>query len=88
MTHGLGILWRWTSIYGEGHHLVSGDPTDLVIGVSFSVWKNATIRGCSTVPGFAAAQREQAKFDADRASSQPVSRMHGGAHTLVPFVRA
>ena len=67
--------------YGEGHHLV--------IDVSFSsVWKNATIRGCSAVPGFAAAQRsEQAKFDADRASSRPVSRMHGGgANTLVPFV--
>ena len=49
--------------YGEGRHLV--------IDVSFSsVWKNATIRGCSTVPGFAAAQCEQAKFDdTDRASS-------------------
>ena len=42
--------------FGEGHHLV--------IDVSFSsVWKNTTIRGCSTVPGFAAAQCEQAKFD-------------------------
>ena len=51
-----------------------------------TVLVGSTIRGCSTVPGFAAAQREQAKFDADRASSQPVSRMHGGAHTLVPFV--
>ena len=40
-------------IYGEGHHLVIDD-------VSFSsVWRNATVRGCSTVPGFAAAQREQ-----------------------------
>ena len=82
MTHDLGILCRLVALdfYGEGHHLV--------IDASFSsVWKNATIRGCSTVPGFAAAQREQAKFDADdRASSKPVSRMHGGAHTLVPFV--
>ena len=39
------------------------------------------IRGCATIPGFAAAQREHAKLDAGRASSQPVSRLHGGAHT-------
>ena len=49
------------------HHLVIDD-------VSFSYFRRyATIRGGATVPGFAAAQREQAKFDADRASTrQPV----------------
>ena len=68
--------------FGEGHdHYLVID----VVSIS-SVWKNATIRGCSTVPGFAAAQRQQAKFDADRVSSQPVSRMHGGANTLVPYI--
>ena len=46
------------------------------------------LQGCSTdVPGFAAGQREQTKIDADRASSQPVSRLlHGGwcPHTTCP----
>ena len=51
-----------------------------------STTTTTTIHVPMHVPGFAAAQREQAKFDADRASSHPVSRMHGGAHTLVPFV--
>ena len=54
------------------------------------MWRNATIRVCSTVPGFAAGQRAQAKFDADRMSSQQhVSRLHNGdAHItliIVPF---
>ena len=83
MTRDLGISHVALGFDGEGHHLV--------IDVSFSsLWKNATIRGVHIyVPGFAATQREQPKFDADRAPSQPaaaVSRLHGGAHTLVPFV--
>ena len=57
--------------------------------MSFSlVWRNATIRQCATIPGFvAAAHREQAKFDAaDRASSQPVSRLDGDAYMLISYV--
>ena len=53
MTRNLaGDLVALDFYYGDGHHLV--------IDVSFSsVWRNATIRQCASIPsGYAAAQRE------------------------------
>ena len=37
------------------------------------------------VPGYATKQREDRKFQVDRASTQPIAAIHGGSHSLVPF---
>ena len=65
--------------YGPDHHLV-------IDAAVTSIYRNAVLVQCSKVPGYAASQREYDKFYADSKSTQPVSRFHGGSHTLVPYV--
>ena len=65
--------------YGPDHHLV-------IDAAVTSIYRNAVLAQCSKVPGYAASQREYDKFYADSKSPQPVSRLHGGSHTLVPYV--
>ena len=65
--------------YGPDHHLV-------IDAAVTSIYRNAVLAQCSKAPGYAASQREYDKFYADSKSPQPVSRLHGGSHTLVPYV--
>ena len=64
--------------YAHGRHL-------LLDGVVTTVYRNTKLRETTEVHGYAAKLVEDRKFYADKASEQPVARIHGGRHTLVPF---
>ena len=64
--------------FADGRHLV-------VDAVMTTVYRNTVLKKVATVPGYAAKQAEDRKFLADKASSQPISAIHGGPHILVPF---
>ena len=46
---------------------------------------NTFLQKVASIPGYAAKQAEDRKFQADRISSHPIATPHGGPHVLVPF---
>jgi hypothetical protein len=64
--------------FAEGHHLV-------VDAVATTVYRNGILKNASSIPGYAAKQIEDRKFNADHASSQPITAIHGGPHVLLLF---
>ncbi len=66
------------NFFAEGRHLV-------VDAVMTTVYRNTALKKVATIPGYAAKQAEEKKFQADKASTQPVSAVHGGLHILLPF---
>ncbi len=79
----------WT---GHGRAILSCSITMLRGGTS--LWMEWSLRCIETlgrgrrtgdIPGYAAKLVEDRKFYADKTSKRPVSRIHGGLHTLVPF---
>ncbi len=59
--------------FAEGRHLV-------IDAVVMTVYRNTILRSASIVPGYAAKQAEDRKFQAGRASSQPIVAIHGPPH--------
>jgi hypothetical protein len=66
--------------FREGQHLV----LDAVVTV---VYRNTVLvlHQVSTIPGYAAKQAEDRKFDNDRTCADPIACIHDGPHVLVPF---
>ncbi len=50
-----------------------------------TIYRNNILKNASTILGYAAKQAEDRKFQADRASLQPIAAIHGGPHVFVPF---
>ena len=65
--------------YAPGRHL-------LLDRVVTTVYMNSRLRETIEVPGYAAKLVEDRKFYADKTSERLVARIHGGLHTLIPFV--
>ena len=61
-----------------GNHL-------LLDGVDITEYMNTRHWETRGIPGYAAKQVEDTKFYADKSSKRPVTRIHGGRHTLVHF---
>ncbi len=51
-----------------------------------SIYRNIILRHVANIMGYAAKQVEDMKFLVVNFSMQPISTIHGGPHTLVPFV--
>jgi hypothetical protein len=62
----------------EGRHRV-------VEAVVTTVYRNTILKHAATIHGYATKQAKDKKFQADRASTQPITAIHGGPHILVPF---
>jgi hypothetical protein len=67
-----------SDFFRDGQHLV----IDAVVTI---VYRTTVLHQVSTIPGYAAKQAEDRKFDADKSSVEPVASIHGGPHVLVPF---
>ena len=64
-----------------------GDGQHLLIDVAFTtVWSNTNVSHYCSFPGAAALERELDKINTDKRSVNPVSRVFGGDHVLVPYV--
>jgi hypothetical protein len=63
--------------FAEGSHMV----VDVVVT---TFYRNTILRHAALVPGYAAKQAEDRKFQVDRASTQLIA-IHGDPHILVPF---
>jgi hypothetical protein len=55
--------------FAEGHHLV-------INVVVTTVYRNTILKHAASIPGYAAKQAEDRKFQADRASTQPIAAIH------------
>ena len=64
--------------FAEGHHMV-------IDAVVTTVYRNVILKNASSIPGYAAKQFEDRKFNADRASSHPIATIQYGPHVLVSF---
>jgi len=70
----MGVL----DFFADGRHLV-------IDAVVTTIYKNTIIQRVVSIPGYAAKQAKDRKLLADRTSAQPIARVHGVPHVVVPF---